>query len=99
MQTTKLDALLSAYKDTQDKITPLLATQTELKEAIKLALADTLLDSYAAGGVSVSRYTTTRITYQAKKLEELFTEEQLAPAKKVTSSEAVRIAVTKDKTI
>lgn len=98
MQTARLDELLAAYKGIQDRLTPLVDEQAKLKEEIKEALADTLLDSYAAGGVSVSRYTTTRVTYQAKKLEELFTEEQLAPAKKITSSEAVRIAVAKDKT-
>lgn len=97
MQTARLDELLTAYKGIQDRLAPLLDEQTKLKEEIKDALADTLLDSYSASGISVNRYTTTRVTYQAKKLEELFTEDQLAPAKKVINSEAVRITVAKEK--
>jgi hypothetical protein len=98
MQTERLETLLANYKGIQEKLTPVLEEQKKLKEEIKEALAETLLDSYAAGGVSVSRYTSTRITYQAKKLEEIFTEDQLEPAKKVTTSEAVRISIAKDKT-
>lgn len=95
MKTQKLEELFTKYAAIQDAIKPLLTEQDAIKAAVKEELAAIKLDSYSAGGVSATKFTSTRTWYDQKKLEVLFTPEQLEPAKKITQIEQVRLTIAK----
>jgi outer membrane murein-binding lipoprotein Lpp len=96
MNTKKLDDLLTSYDALQATIKPLLNEQDNIKAAIKAALDEIKLDNYASGRVSASKFTTTRVSYDSKILEQIFKPKQLEPARRETSFEQVRISITKE---
>lgn len=96
MDTAKLDKLLTSYDALQATIKPLLDEQDNLKASIKAALDEIKLDNYTAGRVSATKFTSTRVSYDSKVLEQIFKPEQLEPARKETTFEQLRISVAKD---
>lgn len=67
----------------------------QLKEQARIYMEDNGMEAYKVkeGNISYSKYT--RVSYDSKKLETMFNEGQLKPAKKESEVVSVRITPTK----
>jgi hypothetical protein len=97
MTTNKLDQLFLQFEAVTESLAPLEAERDRIKADIKTALEEVKLDSYSAGKVSATRIESTRVTYDSKKLEEIFKPEELAPAKRETTFTSLRVSLAKEK--
>jgi len=92
----KISDLLKEYKELHETLKPLSERLSGLKEAISEEMEKLPNDYLKFDNVSATKVTTTRVTYSRPKLEKLFTVDQLAPARKETVSNFVKITVSKE---
>lgn len=97
MTTNKLDELFLQFEAIQESLAPLEVERDGIREKIKEALAETKLDSYASGKVSAYVSNVHRVSYDSKKLEEIFKPEELEPARKEMTFSQVTIKMAKPK--
>lgn len=88
-----LQKLFEEYQKIEELLKPMLDKQQDLKTKIKEELILKNVDSLSCGKVTATKCSMTRVSYDSKQLEKIFTQEELKPARKETTSTGVKITI------
>lgn len=97
MDTGKIEGLFLQYEALQASIAPLKAEETRLKDEIRKELDALHVDNYSTETVRASTSIYTTVSYEKSKLEEIFTPEQLEPARKENTINKLNVGLVKMK--
>lgn len=91
----KLTNLLKDYRELYETLEPLNDKLKGIKEAINEEMEKIPNDYLKVDNVSATKVTIKRVTYNKSKLEEIFTQEQLEPARSESVSNFIKLTVSK----
>ena len=92
-----LDKLFAQLEINDKDLKPLLEEQKALKELVKTKLGEINLDSYSAGRVVATSFTTKRVSYPVKELVEIVPEALLKKVRVESESQSLRISIKNEK--